>query len=179
MGMWRVDGDTMGAVRHVGACVTTYRHMYTHSPATVELAPAHLEYAVQQLVLRHFHRDAGEILGIVFARWLSACRYARARWRCRIAAVSRRVHRLAGRVLGAMQSYTAHRQQTKQTAIQALLHAAAVVQRMGLHSWVEWCNCRTGKTMAMQQALRHRASCLVRFAQVLTCILGCTISRRM
>ena len=72
-----------------------------------------LEFAVQQHILRHFQRDEAELLGSVVLDWHGVCRRARALWRCRIAAVSRRVRRLAGMAMNALQDYTVHKRLQK------------------------------------------------------------------
>ena len=164
----RAPAREASSVRHLGVCLTTYRHTYT--PPTIcepgaVLDPAQLEYAVQQLVLRHFHRDAGDIMSTAFAGWLEVCQDTRKLWRCRIAAVSRRVHRLANRALRVLLAYKAQRRQKKQAATQALLMAADSVQRAGLRGWMRWCNHRAAKTLAMHCALKHRASFLVTSTQ--------------
>jgi hypothetical protein len=130
-----------------------------------ELAPEHLEFAVRQLVLRTVLRDAGDVLCAAVAHWRDVCRYTRALWRGRIAAVSRRVHRLARRTMSALQAFLEHRRYKKRVAIDSLLRAADRVQRGGLRGWVAWCNHRAAKAAAMQLALRHRASSLVKSSQ--------------
>ena len=72
-----------------------------------------LEFAVQQHILRHFQRDEAELLGSVVLDWHGVCRRARALWRCRIAAVSRRVRRLAGMAMTVLQDYTVHKRLQK------------------------------------------------------------------
>ena len=52
------------------------------------LPPEQLAFAVQQLVLRHFQRDAGDVLCAAVAHWQAVCRRTKALWRCRIAARS-------------------------------------------------------------------------------------------
>ena len=125
----------------------------------------HLDYAVQQHVLRHFHRDESDILCQAFVGWNDLCRYVRAIWRCRIAAVSRRVHRLAHRAMQALQQYAGNKRQQKLDAIHALLRAAESVQRAGLRAWVEWNRMRCAKAFDLKRALQHRASALVRVMQ--------------
>jgi len=129
------------------------------------LPPAQLAFAAQQLVLRHFQRDAGDVLCAAVAHWVAVCRRTRALWRCRIAAVSRRVRRLASAALGALCDHAAARRAAARDATRALLHAAGRVQRAGLRGWQEWRAGRAAKCRDMQRALQHRASCLVRSAQ--------------
>ena len=130
-----------------------------------ELASGQLEFAVRQLVLRSLHRDAGDVLCAALWHWRDVCQYTRSLWRRRIAAVSRRVHRLARRTMSVLQAFLAHRRHKKETAISALLKAAERVQRGGLRGWVQWCSRRMAKVIAMQLALQHRASALIKKTQ--------------
>ena len=129
------------------------------------LPPEQLAFAVQQLVLRHFQRDAGDVLCAAVAHWQAVCRRTKALWRCRIAAVSRRVRRLASQALGALDAYARYRRGRRQDATRALLHAADRVQRAGLRGWQEWRGRRADRLLGARRALQHRAACLVRFAQ--------------
>lgn len=152
-------------LRAVHASTLRSRRMGRGAGTPGELAPEQLEFAVQQLVLRTLHRDAGDLLCEAFSHWREVCEYTRCLWRSRIAAVSRRVHRLARRTMNAFQLFLAHRRHKKKTAIVALLKAAERVQRGGLRGWVQWHNCRTAKVIATQVALQHRASVLVKMVQ--------------
>lgn len=132
--------------------------------ASNALAPVCMAFVAQQFVLRDLVPSAGDTLRSALLLWRDAVANERRLWRCRIAAVSRRVHRLARRVFEAWHSETLARDEWWETIRSVLRWAARRIQNRAFAAWTEYAAMTRSKTARLALAIHARAATLQRAA---------------
>ena len=128
------------------------------------LGPECMAFVAQQFVLRDLVPSPSDTMRAALLAWRDAVAVERRLWRCRIAAVSRRVHRLARRVFEAWHSETLARDEWWETIRSVLRWAARRIQNRAFASWTEYAAMARSKTARFTLAIHARAATLQRTA---------------
>ena len=128
------------------------------------LGPECMAFVAQQFVLRDLVPSACDTMRAALLAWRDAVAIARRLWRCRIAAVSRRVHRLARRVFSSWHSETLARDAWWETIRSVLRWAARRIQHRAFAAWTEHAAMARSKTARLTLAIHARAATLQRAA---------------